>query len=214
VKCRHCGADHMTEFCEKAGNSAARERLTPGTKALVRRDMRRPGGKASVGAAHEVTVAPDRATPPPPQAPAPPTAAHTGSSTTPDQQTVAQAHAAAAAATSSCTDATSAANAYAAALRALGLCARVSSHAARGRTETPEAILDHSVAPPTGTSVRKALTDSMATFWVVNSIDLLWRVDQPNPNLSIDTADGAAPVAAIGTSLVYLMCGSTWECYE
>ena len=82
VKCRHCGADHMTEFCEKAGNSAARERLTPGTKALVRRDMRRPGGKASVGAAHEVTVAPDRATPPPPQAPAPPTAAHTGSSTT------------------------------------------------------------------------------------------------------------------------------------
>ena len=105
---------------------------------------------------------------------------------------LAQAHAAAAASSSSCVDAASAAGAYASALRALGLCVH-----ARSSASAP-----HSPAPPQhpdNTRVKKALTDSMATFWVVNERELLWRVDQPRPGMFIDTADGTVAVEAIGT---------------
>jgi transposase InsO family protein len=54
----------------------------------------------------------------------------------------------------------------------------------------------------------------MATFWVVNERELLWRVDQPRPGMSIDTADGTVAVEAIGTALVYLKGATEWECYQ
>ena len=67
---------------------------------------------------------------------------------------------------------------------------------------------------PRGASVVAALTDTMATFWVVPSITYLWRVDVHNPNMIIATADGDVPVTAIGTALVYLLTGHDWSCYE
>ena len=58
------------------------------------------------------------------------------------------------------------------------------------------------------------MVDSMATFWVVPSIDLLWRVTNAAPGFALTTADGLKPVEAVGVALVYLRVGKRLECYE
>ena len=107
------------------------------------------------------------------------------------------------------TDPQAAANAYAAALRGLGLglCAVFrTACAAVSKVAVPPA--------PADTLPDRACVDSMATYWVVNSVDKLYRVDQRDTGMSITTANGAVPVTAIGTALTYLLVGDAWECYE
>ena len=121
---------------------------------------------------------------------------------------VAQAHTVAAAAAAAAPDPAGAANAYAAAMRAFGfgLCATARAQAA---TAPPAP----SVAPPTGTSLTHAMVDSMATFWVVPSVDMLSRVTNPNPGFSIETANGMVPVTAVGIAMAYFLIGSKWVCH-
>jgi hypothetical protein len=54
----------------------------------------------------------------------------------------------------------------------------------------------------------------MATFWVVGDRELLWQVTNASPGFGLDSADGLVPVEAVGTALVYLQHGGSWECYE
>ena len=68
--------------------------------------------------------------------------------------------------------------------------------------------------PPSPSLLTEAFVDSMATFWIVDSVDKLYTVTSRNPGVSINTANGMAPVSAIGTALAYLRVGSKWECYE
>ena len=58
------------------------------------------------------------------------------------------------------------------------------------------------------------MVDTMATFWVVSSIDYLWRVTNNSPGFGITTADGVIPALAVGIALVYLRVGNHQECYE
>ena len=59
-----------------------------------------------------------------------------------------------------------------------------------------------------------ACVDSKATFWVVPSSDLLCRVTNANPQLTVETADGFAPVEAIGDICVSMLTmDGTWRSF-
>ena len=68
--------------------------------------------------------------------------------------------------------------------------------------------------PPEGTATVNSFVDSMATFWIVESSKYLYTVTNSAPNFTINTANGAVPVEAVGIALAYLRVGNTWECYE
>ena len=194
VRCTHCGADHLSDFCEKSANRRQRARLSRGAANLIKRDTK--AARTRAAAAHTaVNDSPDTAQ----------------ASDFSDRST---ARANSAAATSSAEppvravtdDPASSAHAqsYAAALRTLGFCATT-----KAKRESPSQPL-----PPPHTNLQQALTDTMATFWIVPTVTLLWRVDNPSPEISISTADGLAQVKAVGTALVHLRVGDQWECFE
>ena len=54
----------------------------------------------------------------------------------------------------------------------------------------------------------------MATFFIVDSADKLYKVTNANSDVQVNTANGPVNVTAIGTALAYLLVGETWECYE
>ena len=63
-----------------------------------------------------------------------------------------------------------------------------------------------------------SMVDSMATFMIVNSRRLLYRVTNSNPQCTVVTADGLKKVDAIGTVLAHFLVdeggGERWRCYE
>ena len=200
-KCRTpgCGGDHADMFCPK-GNGEAYQSLSFGAKNILRRDTgkRSPSnGKPSARAA--VTAGPSQTPAAPPQGT--PAAGTDGATHA--------AHAAAAAAASGAGgDVDAAAGAYAAALRSMGfgMCAHAKSASAMSPPKLPEGV-----SPPRGTTLLKACIDSMATFWVVPSRDLLCRVTNENPNLSVETADGDAKVQAIGDISISFLTSAGWR---
>ena len=118
-----------------------------------------------------------------------------------DPAELTRAHSAAAAAAAACADPGQAANSYAAALRSMGFgsCAARKGDAA--------ATCPLSPAPPGANATVPTHVDSVATFWVVNSMSMLHRITDPSPGMGLDTADGGVPVeavTAVGVALVYV----------
>ncbi|KOO52924.1 hypothetical protein Ctob_016465 [Chrysochromulina tobinii] len=54
----------------------------------------------------------------------------------------------------------------------------------------------------------------MATYWIVEFRNYLYTITNDAPQFTINTANGAVPVEAVGVALVYLRVGDSWECYE
>ena len=48
----------------------------------------------------------------------------------------------------------------------------------------------------------------MATYFTVNTIDLLWKVTNANPQIGIETALEFSTAKAIGIALVYMLVGA------
>ena len=63
-------------------------------------------------------------------------------------------------------------------------------------------------------TLTSAFVDTMATFWIVDKRDKLHTITNPRPGFTINTANGAVPVEAVGIAIVYLLVGESWECYE
>jgi len=210
TQCTHCSADHFSDFCEKSRNRQARAKLGRNTTSIIKRDMKKaaaPGGATPTSYANAAAAAltPPTAGSPPQLPPAPPAAP-------PADPASYSAHAAAiAAGADPNADATNRANAYAAAMRMLGFMCRLAS----GAAAPPAPPLDDIPEPCRSKLLpQRALTDSMATFWIVPSESMLWRVTQHRPGLSISTADGMVMVEAVGIAHVYMYVGNRWECYE
>ena len=189
VVCRYCQADHRSSFCPNGPGSVYRDALGEGAKAILKRDAEgnsRPRSTPPNSSANHAFQANPN---PHPGATNPPT--------DPTTQTIPpEAHAAAAAAASSQAEPLRAAEAYTAALRALGFGMMMSAMAA---PPVPSSIR----SPPNCTLV-SALVDSMATFWVVPSASMLHRITNPNPGMSINTANGPVHVASIGIARVLI----------
>ena len=202
ASCTHCNADHLLDFCPK-GTGARRRELPDILRGILDRDVQRGSGSAAkTGRKPPTTAAPA----PAPASVAPPPA--------PWQQPTPTAHAAAVQAAATQADPQSAANAYAAALRACGygLMTHLDFHAYFGFSAAwPRRYLP--AAPPFCSS-EDAAVDSMASLMIVNSVDKLYRVTDASPKLEIETADGLVPVTAVGVALTYLRVGNSWECYE
>ena len=146
---------------------------------------------------------------------APPTAAPRPSPPSSTSEHMAIAHAAAAQAAATYTDPQQAANAYVAALRGLNMMSfpcylDINGYANLART--PRAV----PPPPEGTATVNSFVDSMATFWIVESSKYLYTVTNSAPNFTINTANGAVPVEAVGIVPLHIpsRVGNTWECYE
>jgi hypothetical protein len=202
ASCTHCSADHLLDFCPK-GTGARRRELPDVLRGILDRDVQRGSGSAAkTGRKPPTTAAPA----PAPASVAPPPA--------PWQQPTPTAHAAAVQAAATQADPQSAANAYAAALRAFGygMMAHLDFHAYFGFSAAwPRRSLP---AAPPDCSSEDAAVDSMASLMIVNSVAKLYRVTDASPKLEIETADGLVPVTAIGVALAYLRVGNSWECYE
>lgn len=67
---------------------------------------------------------------------------------------------------------------------------------------------------PPNTASTDAFVDSMATFWIVDDPKHIYSITNANPGFTINTANGAVGVKAVGTALAYLRTGDTWQCYE
>ena len=48
------------------------------------------------------------------------------------------------------------------------------------------------------------LVDTMASLFVVNSIDLLYKVTTMKPDVQVDTVAGLVPVSAVGVAIVWV----------
>ena len=213
--CTHCGSDHLSAFCPK-GPGGRRRELSDVLRGVVDRDVQR--GSAAKASPKPTTYAAAAAQAPASPAPPPPAVAPPIASAPPApapwQQPTPTAHAAAVQAAATQADPQSAANAYAAALRAFGygLMAHLDFHAYFGFSAAwPRRSLP--AAPPFCSS-EDAAVDSMASLMIVNSVDKLYRVTDASPKLEIETADGLVPVTAVGVALTYLRVGDSWECYE
>ena len=167
VKCRTCGADHLTEFCTDGPGGPSRDKLSRGALDVVRRDVSRqksrsPGGPKP-GQGHALSAgAPAPAPAPAPASAAAPAAlaAPPGSSSGPIPDA---AHAAASAAAASAGgDPLAVATAYTSALRGLGytLCASTSTQSAG----SPSPTLPEGVSAPARSKLLHAMVDSMATY--------------------------------------------------
>ena len=78
----------------------------------------------------------------------------------------------------------------------------------------PSPKLPPGVSAPKRSILINACVDSKATFWVVPSSDLLCRVTNANPQLTVETADGFAPVEAIGDICVSMLTmDGTWRSF-
>ena len=193
AKCSKCGARHKSSFC---GNGSERDRLSDGARALVDREAKRQQkGKdtpprQSYAAAAAATAPPQGGGGPHPITPAQPVAPSQH-----DPQSLAIAYAAAAQAASAQSDPSTAATTYSATLRSLGYGLMARSSLSSGDSGF-------------------AMVDTMATYWIVPSIDYLWRVTNDSPGFGVTTADGVIPALAVGIALVYLQVGQRSECYE
>ena len=196
AKCKHCGAQHLASFCPEATGSHRRGDLSAGALNYVQRQYEQAKGAAAPAAAASAATAASAAAP-----------AMTPATMMVDPAESARAHAAAAAAASGQADPMTAANTYAAALRSMGFGSCALASRALHLPGMP-------AAPPGAPSVQPALVDSMATYWVVSSANMLHTVVDDSPGFSIDTADGYVPVQAVGTALVHLWHGDHWRCYE
>ena len=204
--CRHCHADHRASFCPKGPGSVYRDALGDGAKAILERDVANAASPASTFNATTPNAAhPNGAT----NLPSHPSGATTPSPSSQSSEIPAEAHAAAAAAASSQTEPLRAAEAYTAALRALGYGMMLSA-AAMAAPPVPPAI-----RPPAGCRAVSALVDSMATFWVVPDQAMLYRITNRSPGFSIYTANGPVPVTAVGIARVSIHTDDgTWRCFE
>ena len=210
TKCTGCGTlNHLEAFCPK-GSGTRRGELTPNGQRLIDRDIKTVGKKrpphATSPSSYAAAAAGTQPAPPTPSVPpAPPSAALPPVAARADPAAVAQAHAAAVYAAQGHTDPLAAINAYASAMRVLGhgFCASAKPPPPPGRStshpnDTPET----------------ALVDTMATFWIVGSIELLWSISVASPDYAVETANGLVPVQAVGVALVWMLIGNVWECYE
>ena len=201
TRCGTCGSQHLTVFCTGGSD---RHRLSRGAAGLIDREAKKAEKKKKkTYAAVAGQPSPPPATWPPLAAPSPAVAPPVPAPLAPqpvDPQALAIAHAAAASAASTHADPQAAAAAYSASLRSLGwglMTFSCQSSAPVSASGTPTS----------------AMVDSMATFWVVPSVDLLWRVTNAQPGFALTTADGLKPVEAVGVVLVYLRLGTRRECY-
>ena len=99
-------------------------------------------------------------------------------------------------------DAQAAANAYAAVLRStgFGMCATAvpCPNPPESDKTPPRGVKSclHPEPPPSAIIV-DAYVDTMATFVMVNSIQLLWKITNSNPQIGIETALGFSMAKAI-----------------
>ena len=185
--CTHCGADHLNDFCSR-GPGARRNILTDALRAIVDRQTAQkvaaPAAPTYAAAAAPPPAppaapqpAPPAAAQPPPPPAAPPLAAQQPPPHGPEHNQFGAAHAAAAQAAAMHADPQQAANAYAAALRGLGfgMCTLFTAMTS---------ALPSSFAPPPPLSLARveAFVDTMATFWIVDSVDKLHTVISPCPS--------------------------------
>ena len=208
VKCTGCGApNHLEVFCTK-GSGIRRNELTPNGQKLIDRDVKSPkkGRPPHAAAPSYAAAAASRNLPvAPPALSAPSAAALPPVALQSDPAVLAQAHAAAVHAAQGYADPLSAINAYAGAMRALG-----HGFCAMSRFPSPSV---KSASRPNG-SLLNALVDTMATYWIVGSVDLLWSVSAESPGYAVETANGPVAVQALGVALVWMLVGDAWECYE
>jgi transposase InsO family protein len=226
--CKYCGSDHQSEFCSRGGNRY--RSLADVLRRIVDSDVGRSGGRnppvsyaaaansAAAGAQQRNPSRPPlpalqhRAPSPPWRSPSPPldTPSYPPLSTGPSPAQ----HAAAMQAASVHSDAQTAVHAYAAALRGLGF--GMPAFLDLGAYADLASTMPLPPAPvaPALAQRHHAFVDTMATFCFVPSKDMLYRITDPSPRMEINTANGKVPVSAIGTALMYLHIGGTWECYE
>ena len=199
-KCKHCGGDHLDIFCPNGPGGPKRDALPQGAFKILRKDASEaasPTPQASSAAAPSPAGA---TTPAPAPAASPSVSDPTAGSSA--------AHAAAAAAAAACDSPEQAGQAYIAAMKSLGfgLC----TTAATAPLPPPSLT-----APEKCSSILGAMVDTMATYWVVNDRSLLAKVTNPSPGFSINTANGAATIDAVGTAFVCLFTSDNqWVCYE
>ncbi len=62
--------------------------------------------------------------------------------------------------------------------------------------------------PLAGVIVVDAYVDSMASYLMVNSRDLLWKITNANPRIGIETVLGFSAAKAIGIAFVYELIGA------
>lgn len=111
-------------------------------------------------------------------------------------------------------DAQTAVHAYAAALRGLGFGMPAFLDLGAYADLASTVPLPPAPVAPALAQRHHAFVDTMATFCFVPSKDMLYRITNPSPRMEINTANGKVPVSTIGTALMYLHIGGTWECYE
>ena len=199
-KCKHCGGDHLDVFCMNGPGGARRDALPQGAIKILRNDATQANASSAVG-----STADTPSTAPAP-APAPAASPPAVSDSRPNSSS---AHSAAAAAASACDSPEAAGQAYIAALKALGF-----GMCASARTAASSSLPD--LEPPADCSkVFRAMVDTMATYWVVNDRSLLMTVTNPDPGFTINTANGAVRVDAVGTAFVCVFThDKKWVCYE
>ena len=238
AKCSSCSGDHLAAFCGR-GPGARRSQLSEVLCKIIDSDTERAGkapasppatyaaaaSGAGTSAAHTqqanqqvaapaapVQAASTANVPFPAGGIAPPPGISAGTS-----DITATAHAAAAHAASMQPNPQAAAAAYVAALQGLGFgfMGHLDLHACAGSAPSARVREVLRTSPPPSPSVPDhAFVDSMATFWIVDSIQKLHSVTRLRPGFTINTANGTVPVLAVGTALVYLRVGSEWQCYE
>ena len=204
ARCIHCGADHLSDFCGRS-TSTRRAKLAEALRAIIDKDTARQSSQSHPTPTYAAVAASSPV--PGPSGPPPPS--------TPEQSSIA--HAAAAQAAAAHKDPQKAADAYVAVLRGLGLMSfacylDLDAYADLARTtRTPRPAPP---PPPEGTIAATSFVDSMATYWIVEFRNYLYTITNDAPKFTINTANGAVPVEAVGVALVYLRVGDSWECYE
>jgi hypothetical protein len=197
TRCPTCTGDHHASLCPKASGSPARARLAAGALRILDADAAATSNgvsATSAAARGNAAAAPARAATSYVNAVAPPAALSAATS-------YEDAHAAASASAfaEAQPDIQSAVNAYASTMRVYGV---ASCPVQGGRGAASSSMR------------REALVDSMATYWVVDSISYLWSITNAAPQVDIDTAVGTVRARAIGIALIHLLVGDKWECYE
>ena len=211
--CKHCGADHLATLCPKGPGGSARDALPAAASFIIKRDVSNIAAKKAKASAKAATAAVAAGTSAPTSAPAPaaspapapaPASAYGASAGAGLPTPIpACAHAAASAAASTVGgDPLAVAQAYISVLKLHGYSLCVRPHAAKALSPGP---LPDGLQPPSQCTLAAALVDSMATYWVVPSVDFLDRITHATPGFSVATAGGMQPVVAIGEAVVHFM---------